>query len=348
MAEEQEVIVPLDDEARAAEAKMGTRIGFAARLITQGKHRFYTATVPSDVLRDTCSVDMRVEDLIKGFQRRLDPRRAKDIAAYIDSGLGTIPSSIILSAQQEAQLKYTSRSQVLSFKRVPRAFLILDGQHRVNGFYLAKAKLRVPVVIYNGLTKAEEARLFMDINTTQRPVPNELLLDIKRLAQTETDEESLLRDVYDLFNTEPESPLFGLMSPSEKRPGKLSRVTFNAALKAIFSAFGNSDVKFVYAALSAYLNAWLTGMRARGAPESITNPTIFRAIMLLFPSVAARVSDRHEDKYTVENFNEILQPLFDKMRKADLINPTGSHLDVYDLFRRRMESGFTIGKQRLV
>jgi hypothetical protein len=125
-------------------------------------------------------------------------------------------------------------------------------------------------------------------------------------------------------------------------------VTFNAALKAIFSAFGNSDVKFVYAALSAYLNAWLTGMRARGAPESITNPTIFRAIMLLFPSVAARVSDRHEDKYTIENFNEILQPLFDKMRKADLVNPTGSHLDVYDLFRRRMESGFTIGRQRLV
>jgi DGQHR domain-containing protein len=348
MAEEQEVIVPLDDEVRAAEAKMGTRVGFAARLITQGNHRFYTATVPSDVLRDTCSVDMRVEDLIKGFQRRLDPKRAKDIAAYIDSGLGTIPSSIILSAQPEAQLKYTSRSQVLSFKRVPRAFLILDGQHRVNGFYLAKAKLRVPVVIYNGLTKAEEARLFMDINTTQRPVPNELLLDIKRLAQTETDEESLLRDVYDLFNNELESPLFGLMSPSEKRPGKLSRVTFNAALKAIFSAFGNSDVKFVYAALSAYLNAWLTGMRARGAPESITNPTIFRAIMLLFPSVAARVSDRHEDKYTIENFNEILQPLFDKMRKADLVNPTGSHLDVYDLFRRRMESGFTIGRQRLV
>jgi DGQHR domain-containing protein len=291
---------------------------------------------------------MRAEDLIKGFQRRLDPKRAKDIAAYIDSGLGTIPSSIILSAQPEAQLRYVSRSQTLSFKRVPRAFLILDGQHRVNGFYLAKAKLRVPVVIYNGLTKAEEARLFMDINTTQRPVPNELLLDIKRLAQTETDEESLLRDVYDLFNTEPESPLFGLMSPSEKRPGKLSRVTFNAALKAIFSAFGNSDVKFVYAALSAYLSAWLTGMRARGAPESITNPTIFRAIMLLFPSVAARVSDRHEDKYTVENFNEILQPLFEKMRKADLVNPTGSHLDVYDLFRRRMESGFTIGKQRLV
>jgi DGQHR domain-containing protein len=231
MAEEQEVVVALDDETRTAEAKIGSRVGFAARLITQGKHRFFTATVPSDVLRDTCSVDMRAEDPIKGFQRRLDPKRARDIAAYIDSGLGTIPSSIILSAQPEARLKYTSKNQVMSFKRVPRAFLILDGQHRVNGFYLAKAKLRVPVVVYNGLSKADEARLFMDINTTQRPVPNELLLDIKRLANTETDEESLLRDVYDLFNTEPDSPLYGLMSPSEKLSGKLSRVTLTRPLK---------------------------------------------------------------------------------------------------------------------
>jgi DGQHR domain-containing protein len=346
--EEQEIVVPLDDEARADEAKIGTRIGFGARLVTQGKHRFFTATVPSDVLRDTCSVDMRAEDPIKGFQRRLDPKRAKDIAAYIDSGLGTIPSSIILSAQPEARLKYTSRSQVMSFKRVPRAFLILDGQHRVNGFYLAKAKLRVPVVVYNGLSKADEARLFMDINTTQRPVPNELLLDIKRLANTETDDESLLRDIYDLFNSEPDSPLYGLMSPSEKLSGKLSRVTFNAALKAIFGSFGTNDVAFVYAALSAYLHAWLIGMRARNAPDSITNPTIFRAIMLLFPSVAARVSDRHEDKYTVENFNEILQPLFEKIRKADLVNPVGSHLDVHEQLRRRMESSFAIGRRRLV
>ena len=35
---------------------------------------------------------------------------------------------------------------------IPEAFLILDGQHRVYGFSLAKTSLRVPVVIYNNLT----------------------------------------------------------------------------------------------------------------------------------------------------------------------------------------------------
>jgi hypothetical protein len=54
--------------------------------------------------------------------------------------------------------------------------------------------------IYNNLKKSDEVRLFIDINTKQRPVPNELLLDIKRLAETETEVESLSRDVFDLFS----------------------------------------------------------------------------------------------------------------------------------------------------
>ncbi len=42
-------------------------------------------------------------------------------------------------------------------------------------FSKARTKLRVPVVVYNGLTKQQESKLFIDINTKQRPVPNELL-----------------------------------------------------------------------------------------------------------------------------------------------------------------------------
>ena len=136
------------------------------------------------------------ENPIDGFQRVLDKKRAQDIADYIDKGFGTIPGSIVLSAQAEAQLQYTRRNSTLRFQKSARAFLIIDGQHRLR-FKLAKVPLRVPVVIYNGLSRAEEARLFMDINTKQRPVPPELILDIKRLAETESDVEALLRDVYD-------------------------------------------------------------------------------------------------------------------------------------------------------
>ena len=71
-------------------------------LITQGKHKFYSFTMESDILAKVCFVISRDEDPTTGFQRNLDERRAREIADYIDNGLGTIPSSIVLSAQKEA------------------------------------------------------------------------------------------------------------------------------------------------------------------------------------------------------------------------------------------------------
>jgi DGQHR domain-containing protein len=153
------------------------RSSFSAILVTQGQRRFYTLTMSSDLLAKTCFVVNRDENPIDGFQRLLDKNRAKQIADYIDAGFGTVPTSIVLSAQEVAHLAYNRTARTVSFEVNRKSFLILDGQHRVYGFALAKSELRVPVVIYNNLTRVEESRLFIDINTTQRPVPNELLLD---------------------------------------------------------------------------------------------------------------------------------------------------------------------------
>ena len=243
-------------------------------------------------------------------------------------------------------MEYNSRTQVLSFTKTPRTFLILDGQHRVFGFKKAKARLRVPVVIYNGLRKAEEARLFIDINTKQRPVPNELLLDIKRMAETETDVEALLRDVFDLFEKEEDSPLLGLMSPSTRSRGKLSRVTFNTALRPIWNTFAGNPADVVYHALSSYLHVWLPVLRKNGAEKNVSNPTLFRAIILLFPATAERVSDRYGEEYTVQHFAEVLEPFFSRLKKADLRRPGGSPVALHDTFKKAMESGFSIGRGR--
>ncbi|MEX6508163.1 DGQHR domain-containing protein [Jiella sp. M17.18] len=296
------------------------RESFTASLLIQGQHRFYTLSMPSDVLAESCMVEPRYRDPAEGFQRALDERRARDIATYIDSGTGTIPSSIVLSAQPEAELQYNRPNRTLSFKRMSRAFLILDGQHRVYGFRLATSKLRVPVVIYNGLSRTEEARLFMDINTKQRPVPNELILDIKRMAETESNSEALMREVFDAFNNQGESPLFGLMSPFERKKGKISRVTFNGALKPILDTFVGASSDEVYAVLSAYLRSCLGGLRQNEVSDLITNPTMFKALLILFPAVAEKVADRHGLSFTLENFDEVLAPMFERVRRADLVD----------------------------
>lgn len=315
---------------------------YSVSLVTQGRHKFFTLSMPSEVLAKTSTVDTRADNPIIGFQRRLDSRRADEIARYIDEGAGSIPSSIVLSAQPAAELRYERTKRSITFNATPASFLILDGQHRVFGFSRAKTTLRVPVVIYNGLTRAEECQLFIDINTKQRPVPTELLLDIKRLAETESDDEALLKDIFDAFMNEPKSPLYGRMSSASKARGKLSRVTFNAALKGVLPTFASSNAKKIYTILSAYLHAWTYHLQQLSIPDQITNTTLFKAIMLLFVDVAQRVSDRHGSEYATEHFREALAPVFQKAKASTLKAPGPSHAGVYDAFQKLLRLQFTI------
>lgn len=318
------------------------QLRYSVSLVTQGRHRFYTLTVPSDVLAKTCFVTTRNEDPEKGFQRVLDKKRAQEIADYIDTGLGTIPSSIVLSAQPDADLRVIGKGKTIEFRNTRKAFLVLDGQHRVYGFSLAKTSLRVPVVVYNGLTRKDESRLFIDINTKQRPVPNELLLDIKKLAEYETTVESLLGEVFDLFKSRPESPLVGLLSPSERKKGLISRVTFNAALKPLVPVLEASDSEEIYVALGAYLSAFIKGSERLKVKGVITKPPVFRAAMLLFTEVAQRVKDRFGKPYTTDSFYEVLRPMFSAISSITLRKPGNSHKELYAVLSRALKTSFTL------
>lgn len=261
---------------------------------------------------------------MKGFQRELDEKRAKEIAAYIDSGLGTIPSSIVLSAQQEANLEYDRVRKSLSFDAVRKAFLIIDGQHRVYGFMHAKKAFRVPVIIYSGLSRRDETRLFIDINSKQKGVPAELLLDIKKLAEYEKDEDELLREIFDSFLHEPTSALYGKLSPSSKVAGKISRSVFNASLKPLVRIFGGKTPAELYDILNAYLTAFAEGVLKRHQLQAlITNPIFFRAVCAFFLIVAPKVKDRFGAVYTPDNFFFFLEQVGENI-KASRLRGTGS------------------------
>jgi len=242
-------------------------VSYSFSLISQGKHKFYSLTMPSDILAKSCFVTNRFDDPIEGFQRILDKKRAQEIASYIDNGLGTIPSAIILSAQKNSDFKVTGGGKTVKFKVTPKSFLILDGQHRVYGFNLANTEVRVPVIIYNNLSRRDESRIFIDINTKQKPVPNELLLDIKNLAEYENDLEKFYREIFDLFHENSNSALFGLTSSKTKSTSKISRVTFNSAMKLIHRIFINRSVDEAYVILNNYLEAFSIGLNKKGVEK---------------------------------------------------------------------------------
>jgi DGQHR domain-containing protein len=321
----------------------GARVRFSVSLIQQADKQFYSVTMPTDVLANCCFVTSRNEDPSDGFQRVLDKRRAQDIADYIDSGQGTIPGSIILSAQPEAELKIVGQGKTLEFTFARRAFLVLDGQHRVYGFSLAKSALRVPVVIYSGLTHMEEARLFIDINTKQRQVPNELLLDIKQLANRENERDTLLRETFDLFSSENGSALFGLMSPSTRQSNKISRVTFNLALKSSLSVFSAPTAENVYQIVNAYLLAFTEVLAKLDLTPRITSPTVFRAIMDTFPEVARMSAAQHGKSFTKARFAAVISPIAERLTAPRFDKATAGGVKVLsELLSGQIKKDFSI------
>lgn len=215
-----------------------TARSYPALLLTQNKHKFYFTTIPVGDLFPYCFVSRRKEDGIRGFQRELNKSRAEDIARYLKDGDGSIPTNVVLSSQHESMFSYTAKNKSISFDRVDRSFLVLDGQHRLWGYHLCRELFglehRVPVAIYEGLSRAAEARLFIDINTRQVGVPAALLLDIKQVAQLESQKEEIMRTIFDQLSADVRSPMVGRLSSSKSVTGKISRVTFNRALDPLF------------------------------------------------------------------------------------------------------------------
>jgi DGQHR domain-containing protein len=327
---------------RAHDPVIGDRLRYSVALILQAGKQFYSLTMPTDVLAKCCYVTSRDKSPEVGFQRTLDKKRAMDIAQYIDNQEGTIPGSIILSAQPEAQLKLIGGSKTVEFSFRPNSFLVLDGQHRVYGFSLAESALRVPVVIYSGLTPTEEARLFIDINTKQRQVPNELLLDIKQLAEREDDRDALLREIFDLFSEDPSSSLMGLMSSSSRQKSKISRVTFNLAFKTVMPVFNTPAASTVFAVTNAYVAAFVDALAQLDLDDRITSPTIFRAVMDTFPEVARISAAQHGKSFTKAKFSAVISPIIQGLTVGKFEKNAKTVKDLSAMFAKSIAKDFSI------
>jgi len=276
---------------------------------TQNKKKFYVATMESNDLKDMCFVSRRKEEPIKGFQRLLDKKRAKRIATYLDDEKGVIPSAIILSAQDNAKIRYESKPQKISFEKCAESMLVIDGQHRLYGLFDANNSYEIPVIIFVGLTSSEEVRLFIDINTTQKGVPSALILDIKSQAGTETKLEERQRKLFDQLDND--SVLSGYLLRNESKAGKISRTVFNGSTKAIFETgpVSSSNDKIIYMTVKNYLEAVDYVFKLSGSTNARINKTIlFKAVMSIFNDVCEKCLIKYKD-LKVDSLKDYLDPL---------------------------------------
>lgn len=283
----------------------GSTASYPALRMEQNNQKFYFTTMPKADIFPFCYVADRNEDPAKGFQRVLDITRAKDISKYLDESRGSIPTNIVLSAQPEAEFKYDSSKKTLKFKRCPKSFLVLDGQHRLYGYGLTQKDHRVPVAIYEGLSKQAEVALFIDINTTQRGVPAALLLDIKHLAERESVEEAQLREMFDAIGSQTDSPLYGLTSASQSARGRIARPSFNKAVQPLIriAVMEQLPREKRFELFKNYLRAV---DQTLADPKLLRIAAYFESFCAIFDEVLRLSRERHSN-YKLESLAKVLR-----------------------------------------
>jgi DGQHR domain-containing protein len=317
------------------------KVRYSVAIVEQGKTEFFTCTMYSDVLAATSFVTTRDEDPISGFQRYLNRKKAQEIADYIDQGL-TIPTPIILSAQPDAAV-HIDRRKTIAFNPTNRSFLIIDGQHRVWGFALAKTRVRIPVVVYSGLSRKEESRIFIDINTKQSRVPNELIFDIRQQAGIEENEENLLTEAFNYFMGNDDSSLFGKMSPHERIIGKISRVTFNESINLIIVQFPERDPFYIYSRLNPYFAACLIHLRSIGAEEMFYQSNTFKTFVAALPLVVRNLRMEGINDLRVDDYHKSLEIVFrNNTVKGILKNRITSYKKAVQAISKAFDSSVTI------
>jgi DGQHR domain-containing protein len=280
-------------------------------IITQNKHRFFLTSIPVSDIFPYCFVSTRDEDNISGFQRQLSKSRAEDIAKYLNDGSGSIPTNVVLSAQLDAKIRYNSRSKTITYLRGEKSFLVLDGQHRLWGYSICLSRftknLRVPISIYENLSRAEEARLFIDINTKQVGVPAALLLDMKNVAEMESHRDAILRDLFDGIKETNSLQFSRTLSPSKSIKGKVSRVTFNRAVGQALdsSILQGLNKKGRLSLLVNYISAFENTL---DNPKLLTRSAFLEAIFDVFEQ-AVRQSLLSSKNAKVESIQKVIRPI---------------------------------------
>ncbi len=283
---------------------------FSAIPISYNDVTFYMTVIPSNILFDTSKISRADEDKERGYQRLLSSKRAKDIAGYINSG-NVIPGAIILSAQREANLNFEQKSNKLTYDLVPNAFIVLDGQHRLYGTHQSEQSVPLAVCIFENLDLEEEAQYFLDINSTQKPVPKTLQIELTKFVAKPESKDEVRQRLFNELNEQPTSPLSGRMSPTKSVSGKLSHVTFRDAINPLFETalFKKMDFEDKTKMLINFLSAVEDVLIENdGNAKRLTMAVFFQALFGAFDDICALVMVKFSN-YQKESFLDIVEPI---------------------------------------
>jgi DGQHR domain-containing protein len=183
--------------------------------ILQEEARIYLATIPGKWLLKNTTPSWRIDNPKRGFQRMVSERRAREIAVAVLDQRRTFPNAIVLATDSQEIQHEDCR---LIFPEGVR-FLVVDGQHRLWAQQFSNYEADYGCVIHVGLSEAQMAAIFVEINDNQKRVPSSLRWDLVRLVRPDADPVGIrASELVELLNSERESPLFQRVDMTGEQP----------------------------------------------------------------------------------------------------------------------------------
>ncbi|EHL6429662.1 DGQHR domain-containing protein, partial [Listeria monocytogenes] len=173
---EGEKIQELDNITTAIEGQMGG-------------HTYYSFSIEPEKLLKLSYVLHRNnvnKDSMPAYQRIIKKSRLNQVKDFVNKG-GFFPNSIIINIDTKSKgltfdraslqdQNSISRIGLLHLPKKYKSLYIIDGQHRLYGYSDSKFSKTnsIPVVAFLDLKKADQVRLFMEINENQKAVSKNL------------------------------------------------------------------------------------------------------------------------------------------------------------------------------
>ena len=157
-----------------------------------GLDTFYSFVIEPAKLLPISYVSHRTKNSVDvEYQRMIKKKRLDGITEYVKEKNGLFPNSIILNIHSDKSpmvFKQTSKGSsntvaVLGYLSLPNRYKsawVIDGQHRLYGFANTDIadKVTIPVIAFEDLGFDKQAEMFIDINSKQVKVSNNLLEEL--------------------------------------------------------------------------------------------------------------------------------------------------------------------------
>ncbi len=268
-------------------------------------------------------------------QRMLSVVRLKSIEEYVLSGNIFYTPFLINWTNEDASI--VPENNAIKIPLVAASAQILDGQHRMAGLERAMKKDEtigekdILVIMTNNLETEAAAKIFLNINTEQRPVQKSLIYDLFGIIKQNDPDMPIVRanDIVYYLNDEKESPYYKLIKiPGTPRgAGCVDMSTIVSVLKdrltenGVFARYRLMSLESQRATILNYFKALKKWYDEEGIwTNKSRNPFLMNAgfyaaidvlCNLVIPKCAERSDFKVDTIYDILNLNDYILTRYD-------------------------------------